>query len=77
MLAFFGFFFQSTAIDQAGGVYSPNYNSQDDELLLLCIIIGLMFANKEVIGYDVTMHCGSDDEILRITVDGKEYTVVE
>jgi len=76
-LAFFGPSFRFIAIDRAGVVYSPDYNIQNDKLLLLRIIIGLMFANKEVIGYDLTMRCGSDGEICGITVDGKEYIVVE
>jgi hypothetical protein len=66
-LAFFGPSFWFTAIDWAGVVYSPDYNIQNDKLLLLRIIIGLMFANKEVIGYDLTMRCGSDSEICGIT----------
>jgi hypothetical protein len=76
-LAFYGPYFQFTAIDRAGIVYSPDYHVQDDDLLLLRIIIGFLFADKETIGYDPTMRHGDDGEILGITVEGAEYTVLE
>ena len=58
-------------------MYSPDYRIQDDDLLLLWIIIGFLFADEETIGYDPMMCHGDNGEILGITVDGTEYTVLK
>jgi hypothetical protein len=58
-------------------VYSPDNNIEDDDLLLLWVIIGFLFADEEAIGYDPTMCHRDDGEIFGIMVDGTEYTVVK
>jgi hypothetical protein len=76
-LSFFGTSFRFVTCDRSGVVHSITYDIENDRLILLRIIAGLLFGDDSVIGYDKTMRHGDNGEIIAIMVAGEEYSVVE
>jgi hypothetical protein len=69
--------FTLTVIDRAGLVHSETQKVCDHRLTLLCIIIGLMFGCPSNIGYDETIECDDNGNVMSITIDKKKYVVEE
>ena len=63
--------------DRAGVVKSIEYDFHSNALDFLRILAGLMFGDGRLIGHDRSMGLGSNNEIVEITVAGKEYEVVK
>lgn len=64
------------ACDLAGVVHTKSLPINGCKKVLLRLVAGFAFGEEYLLGYDPMMKC-RDDEIITISVNGEEYTIVE
>lgn len=69
--------FRLTVFDRSGVVHSPDFNINDDQLILLHILVALMFGEEELIGYDMSMGMDDMGQVKTVTMNGQVYNVTE
>ena len=69
--------FKLSITDHTGLVTSRVMKIKWDSIVLLCIIVGLMFACPSVIGYDEMIKCNVNGKAVSIMVGREEYNVEE